>query len=121
MTRSYHYAKPAELRKKRVRAKVVSTTGRPRLSVFRSNKYLYAQVIDDATGKTLAAISDKKASEIEKKKLTKSEKAQASAKLLAEILKKKSITALVFDRGQYKYHGRIKTFAEELRAQGVTI
>lgn len=119
MTRSYHYATPAALRKARNRAKVVNTS-RPRLSVFRSNKYFYAQVIDDSKGKTVASITDK-AFQTGKKKVTKTESTVAAAQALAKELHKQHISAVVFDRGQYKYHGRVKAFAEELRSQGVTI
>lgn len=119
MNRSYHYATPATLRKARNRVKVVGTS-RPRLSVFRSNKYFYAQVIDDTKGTTVASVTDKPF-QAGKKTVTKTESTVAAAQALAGELKKQKIAAVVFDRGHYKYHGRVKAFAEELRSQGVTI
>jgi len=88
-------------RKKRVRAKIRGTAERPRLSVFRSNRYIYAQLIDDVTGQTLAAASNKDA--------------RAVGLSIAEKAKKKSIKAAVFDRGAYKYHGQVKALAEAFR------
>lgn len=87
-----------ERRKQRVRAKIFGTAERPRLSVFRSNRYIYAQLIDDSAGRTLAAASGKDA--------------RAAGLLIAEKAKKQGINSVVFDRGAYKYHGRIKALAE---------
>lgn len=106
-------------RQKRVRSKISGTAERPRLTVFRSNKHISLQVIDDVAGKTLVSSSDLgKESKI---KGTKSEKAVAVAKDLLKQLKAKKIKALVFDRSYYKYHGRIKTVAETLREGGIEL
>jgi large subunit ribosomal protein L18 len=106
-------------RQKRVRAKIFGTSQRPRLTIFRSNKHLYLQVIDDSKGKTLAASTDFSKS----KKLTgtKSERAQLAAEELLKILKTKKIKSLVLDRSYYKYHGRIKEVAEALRKGGINL
>lgn len=100
-----------ELRKRRVRAKVLGTAERPRLSVFRSSRYLYAQLIDDIKGHTLAALSTKTLLNKAKAK-TKTEQASVLGKMLAEKAEKAGIKKMVFDRGFYKYHGRIKALAE---------
>jgi large subunit ribosomal protein L18 len=116
MTKVNHSVTSAEKRKRRVRAKINGTTERPRLTVFRSNKATYLQVIDDSAGTTLAAAStrDVKA----KKGMTKTQKAEAAAEVLAERLKKVQVKKLVFDRGGYRYHGRVKAVADAVRAQG---
>lgn len=98
---------------KRVRRKVSGTTSRPRLNVFRSNKNIYAQVIDDTAGHTLAAASSKEA------KGTKSEQAKAVGQLIAEKAKAAGITQVVFDRGGYLYHGRVKAVADGAREGGL--
>ncbi len=105
----------AARRKIRIRSKVQGTAERPRLSVFRSNKSVYLQVINDEVGKTLAAAS----SHGMKKAGVKIETAKTVAKELAEKLKKAKVTKLVFDRGSYKYHGRVRAVAETLREQGL--
>src|SRR3989344_1734514 len=94
----------------RVRAKVSGESSRPRLSVFRSNKHIYAALIDDITGHTLLAISDKKLTAGVKK--TKTEEAFATGGSLAAKALKKNIKKVVFDRGGYLYHGRVKALAE---------
>ena len=99
--------KSRKIRKNRIRAKISGTKLRPRLSVFRSNKLLYVQLIDDKNGVTLASASGKDAKEI--------------AKSLVAKAKLKKITRVVFDRSGYKYHGKIKLIAEEVRAQGIKI
>lgn len=104
-------------RKKRVRAKIFGTATRPRLSVFRSIGHVYAQLIDDEKGKTLASVRDQEA----KAGKTKTEQAQAAGKLLAEKAKKAGISEAVFDKGQNKYHGRIKALAEGAREGGLKI
>jgi len=83
---------------------------RPRLSVFRSNKYIYAQIIDDSKNKTLISASSK---EIKSKK--KIEAAYETGKIIAEKAKKSGISVVVFDRGKYKFHGRVKALAEGAR------
>ncbi len=105
------------IRKKRVRSKVVGTSERPRLSVFRSNKYIKLQVIDDSQHKTLLCISDLDLDK--KKKLTKTKKAHEIGKKLAEIAKKKKIKKVVFDRCGYAYCGRVKAVAEGVRKGGL--
>lgn len=101
-------------RKQRVRKSLFGTVQRPRLCVFRSNKYLQVQAIDDLNHKTIIGISD-----ILVKKGTKTERAQQLGKLFFEDLKKNKIDSIIFDRGQYKYHGRVKAFAESLREAGI--
>lgn len=104
--------------KKRVRKVVLGTSERPRLSVFRSNKEIYAQIIDDSCGKTLAA-----ASTIEKaladKKLAKIEEAKIVGRTIAERALEAGIIAVVFDRNGYLYHGRVKSLAEAAREGGL--
>lgn len=98
-------------RKKRARAKIFGTAEKPRLSVFRSNCYTYIQLIDDEDGKTLI-------SALIKKTKGSSEKL---GKLIAEKAIEKGIKKAVFDRGNYKYHGRIKAVAEEARKGGLQL
>lgn len=100
----------------RVRKKVRGTTERPRLSVFRSSKAIYCQVIDDMKGETLAAASSLESS-IEKG--PKSEQAAAVGKLIAEKAKSAGVVSVVFDRGGYLYHGRVKALAEGAREGGL--
>jgi large subunit ribosomal protein L18 len=108
-------------RRARVRARAIGTAKRPRLAVFRSAKHISAQLIDDAAGKTLAAADDAKM-----KKATGAEgmeakiaKAYAVGMDLAEKAKKAGVTAVVFDRGGYTYHGRVKALADGARAGGL--
>lgn len=106
-------------RKKRVRAKIVGTKKRPRLSVFRSNEHIYAQLIDDESGRTLIGLSDKI---LGKKKMEKMKKTQVASLLGEELAKKtrrKRISSVVFDRSGYKYHGRVKALAEGARKGGL--
>lgn len=100
----------------RVRAKVRGTTERPRLTVFRSNKLTYLQVIDDQKGVTIAATRS-----VSTEKVTKIDETKAAAEELATKLKKAKIKKLVFDRGGYRYHGRVKAIAEVMRAQGLEV
>ncbi len=101
----------------RVRKSVVGTSSRPRLAVFRSNRYLYAQVIDDKTGRTLAAASSQEAA-LRSKSLS-VETAAEIGKLVAERAKSAGVEAVVFDRGGFTYHGRIKALADAARASGL--
>lgn len=110
-------------RRARVRARVSGTADRPRLAVFRSAKHISAQLIDDAAGKTLASANDAK---LKKADLTNEEnleakkaKAYAVGKALAEKAKAAGIAAVVFDRGGYAYHGRVKALADGARAGGL--
>ncbi len=99
-----------------VRTKVKGTTLRPRLSVFRSNKYIYAQIIDDQVGKTVVGVSQK---ELPEKLPSKIERAAALGELLAKKARECKIKEVVFDRGGYKYHGRVKSLAEGARKGGL--
>jgi len=104
-------------RHKRVRGKISGTPERPRLNVFRSETNIYAQIIDDVNGKTLVA-----ANSLEKDFAcdgTKTEKAVAVGKLVAERAKAAGIDTVVFDRGGYVYHGRVKALAEGAREGGL--
>lgn len=101
-------------RQSRIRAKVRSISELPRLSVFRSNTHIYAQIIDDAAHKTLLGLSEKKET-----KGTKTERAKILGQELAKIAKDKKITKVVFDKGSYAYHGRVKALAEGAREGGL--
>lgn len=104
----------------RVRKSVSGTAERPRLNVFRSSQHIYAQVIDDVKGHTLAAASDAdKALEKDLKGKTKSERAAIVGKAVAERAKANGIEAVVFDRGGYKYHGRVQALADAAREAGL--
>ena len=111
-----------ERRKLRVRRKIRKTVkDRPRLSVFRSNKHIYAQVIDDGAGATLAAASTlDKDLKGEGKSGADRGAAEAVGKLIAERAKAAGVTSVVFDRGSYLYHGRVKALAEAAREGGLT-
>lgn len=93
----------------------IKNSGRPRVSVFRSNKYISAQIIDDEKNETIIAVSEKNI----KVKGTKTEKAKALGLLLAEKAKVKKVKKVVFDRGSYSYHGRVRQVAEGLREGGL--
>lgn len=122
-TKDYHTTTAKDRRKKRVRAKLFGTAERPRVSVHRTNQRLSAQVIDDAAGKTLFSASDFEAASKDKKKTakTKMERATMIGESLAEQLAQHKIKTVLFDRGQFRYHGRVKAVAEALRAQGVRV
>ena len=104
--------------KKRVRKVVNGTTETPRLSVFRSNKQIYAQIIDDSTGKTLVAASSKVA-DIASQKVNKVEQAKLVGKAIAEKATGAGIKSIRFDRNGYLYHGRVKSLAEGAREGGL--
>lgn len=101
----------------RVRAKVRGTSARPRLSVFRSNRFTVAQLIDDVAGKTLASASSREF----KGKGAKGTVAVLVGKAIAERAKKAGVTKAVADRGSYRYHGRVKALIEAARAEGLNI
>jgi large subunit ribosomal protein L18 len=103
-------------RRRRVRAKVRGTAERPRLSVFRSNRGIQAQVIDDVAGHTLAAVNW---TEADLKSLGTMEQAKRAGELLAERAKAAGVETVVFDRGGYRYHGRVKALADGAREQGL--
>ena len=104
--------------KQRIRKIVSGTAERPRLSVFRSSKEIYAQLIDDQAGKTLAAASSIE-KEIASQKGTKTEKAKLVGKLIAEKAGQIGVNQVVFDRSGYLYHGRVKSLAEAAREGGL--
>jgi large subunit ribosomal protein L18 len=104
-------------RRRRVRAKVQGTAERPRISVFRSNRGIFAQLIDDDAGRTLAAVNW---TESDLRGLKPMEQANRAGALLAERAKAAGIEAAVFDRGGYRYHGRVKALAEGAREGGLT-
>jgi len=103
----------------RVRKKVVGTASRPRLVVSRSSRHLVAQVIDDAIGQTLASASTMEADLRKDSSSDKSAKARIVGELVAKRAKEKGISAVVFDRGGSKYHGRIAALAESARENGL--
>ena len=105
-------------RKKRVRYKLKKVTSRKRLSVFRSNKHLYAQIIDDSVGKTLASASSKEKG-IDTDIKDRKSMAEAICKNIAQRSIKKGIKEVAFDKGKYKYHGLIKILADSARTQGL--
>lgn len=104
-------------RHRRVRKHVVGTQSRPRLAVYRSNRYIYAQVIDDGSGRTIAAASSQE--KVLRAKTLSADTATEVGKLVAERAKDAGISAVVFDRGGYKYHGRIKALADAAREAGL--
>jgi large subunit ribosomal protein L18 len=120
-----------ERRRAKIRARIEGSAAVPRLSVFRSNKYIYAQLVDDNKGTTLLSLSDKIATdELNKVAVEKEEMAQPLetprvtiafklGKLLATKAKEKKISKIVFDRSGYKYHGRVKALADGARAGGL--
>jgi large subunit ribosomal protein L18 len=102
----------------RIRLRLEGTESRPRLAVFRSNIHIYAQVIDDGTGKTLAAASTVE-KELRGSKQTKTEEAAVVGRLIAERAKTAGIERVVFDRAGFRYHGRIKSLADAAREAGL--
>ncbi|MCD6528369.1 50S ribosomal protein L18 [bacterium] len=106
-------------RHKRIRAKIKGDSLRPRLCVFRSNKHIYAQLIDDTQGKTIVSASDLELKESEKKNKRKLAVAHEVGKLIAKKAIEKNIKKVVFDRAGYKYHGRVKAVAEGAREGGL--
>jgi len=103
-------------RQKRVRAKILGTDKKPRLCVFRSNKHIYAQLIDDVQKKTILSASDQG---LKKGKMTKVGLGQEVGKEVAKQALQKKIEKVIFDRGPYRYHGRIKAVAEGAREGGL--
>jgi large subunit ribosomal protein L18 len=112
--------KARKRRHRRVRKRVVGTSQRPRLNVFRSLKHIYAQVIDDTRGHTLAAASTLDPELGDKiQELTKTEQARLVGELLAKRALERGVKKVAFDRGGYKYHGRVKSLAEAAREEGL--
>ena len=108
------------MRHARVRRKVTGTAERPRLSVFRALNHVYAQIIDDSQGNTLAAASSLESQVREQRDgKAKTEISKVVGKVLADRAKEKGVTTVVFDRGGYKYHGRVKALAEAVREEGI--
>jgi large subunit ribosomal protein L18 len=105
-------------RRRRVRAKISGTATRPRISVFRSSRGISAQVIDDVSGRTLAAVAW---FEPELRSLGKAECVKRAGQLLAERATAAGVSEAVFDRGGYRYHGHVRAFAESIRESGLTV
>jgi large subunit ribosomal protein L18 len=103
-------------RQRRIRGRVTGTPERPRVSVFRSNKAIYAQIVDDLAGVTVVAA---RSAEVESSGLNKSEVAKKVGTLLAQRAKDKGVERVVFDRSGYLYHGRVKALAEGAREGGL--
>jgi large subunit ribosomal protein L18 len=103
-------------RRRRVRARIVGSVERPRLSVYRSNRGVFAQLVDDSAGRTLAAVNW---TEPELRKLSASAQAKRAGELLAERARAAGVETCVFDRGGYQYHGRVKALAEGAREGGL--
>lgn len=111
---SHQKLTPREKRKVRVRRKICGTAERPRLSIFRSNRYLYAQIIDDLAQKTLVSVSSAKESQHPNKTT-----AKKVGKIVADKALQNKIEAVVFDRNGYQFHGVVKEFADAARAAGL--
>ena len=103
-------------RRRRVRAKINGTAERPRLSVYRSNRGVFAQLIDDRVGRTLAAVNW---TEADLRKLSGTEQAKRAGEILAERATKAGVETCVFDRGGYQYHGRVQALADGAREKGL--
>jgi large subunit ribosomal protein L18 len=115
MTVSYAPARRLR-RRRRVRAKIHGSAGRPRISVFRSNRGIFAQLVDDETGRTLASVNW---TEADLRSLKPMEQATKAGSLLAERAKAAGVETAVFDRGGYQYHGRVKALADGAREGGL--
>lgn len=105
--------------KRRIRKKINGLASKPRMSVFRSNKQIYVQFIDDLEGKVLLSVSSRIKEIAEKGNVTKIEQAKLVGNLAAKMATEKGITDVVFDRGGYLYHGRVKSLAEAAREGGL--
>lgn len=103
----------------RIRAKITGSGDKLRLCVFRSSRFIYGQIIDDISGKTLVAVSEKELKVEKDAKSTKNQKAKLVGQLLAQKATKAKIAKVVFDRNGYKYHGRVKALAEGARLGGL--
>ena len=108
-------------RHRRVRATIKGTAERPRVSVFKSNKNIFVQFIDDVSNKTLLSNKIKEETKTKKAQVSKTQKADNIGEALADEAKKAGIKEVVFDRGGFKYHGRIKAVAESLRKGGIKL
>ena len=105
-------------RRRRVRARIRGSADRPRLSVYRSNRGVFAQLIDDESGRTLASVNW---TESDLRSLKPMERAAKAGEVLAERAKAAGVDTAVFDRGGYRYHGKVKAFADGVREGGVTV
>ena len=114
MTTKHSKIEQRNRRHNRIRAKISGTAERPRLAIFKSNSYIYAQIIDDVKGATLAAVSD-----MGLKGKTKTLRAKLAGEALAKSAKEKGLSAVVFDRGGFIYTGRVRAFAEGAREGGL--
>jgi len=117
MSGQHNHYERRRIRRYRIRKRVTGTVERPRLSVFRSSKHIYAQIIDDVRGTTLAAASSR--DEIVREGTGKTGLSTAVGKLLAERARAKGVGKVAFDRGGYLYHGRVKALADGARAAGL--
>ncbi len=108
-------------RHKRVRAKIQGSSKRPRVAVFKSNQYIYTQVIDDEAGKTLVSVSNYGGKKAKASKEKKSDSASKVGETLAGKMTKMGISEAVFDRGGFKFHGRVKAVADGLKKGGIKI
>ena len=120
----YHYKSQLNARRRRhlrVRAKVSGTPERPRLNVFRSSAHIYAQVIDDTAGRTLVAASSLEPDVLGRltEGKTKTDKAKIVGQVVAERARAAGVSTVVFDRGGYKFHGRVKAVADGARGAGL--
>eukprot|EP01156_Anaeramoeba_ignava_P006774 Anaeramoba_ignava/a349523_12.p5 GENE.a349523_12~~a349523_12.p5 ORF type:complete len:124 (-),score=15.56 a349523_12:185-556(-) len=108
-------------RRKQIRKKIFGTTEKPRLAIFRSLNHIYAQIIDDATQKSILTVSDlsKEVRAELNEKSTKTDKSKIVGKIVAQKALENDIKTVVFDRGGYRYHGRVKTLAESAREAGL--
>jgi large subunit ribosomal protein L18 len=106
--------------RRRIRKKITGTAERPRVFILKSNRYIYTQAIDDETGRVLTAASSLEKEYRDKKQKTKDIKAsKAVGEMMAKRLKEKKVKKIVFDRGVYPYHGRIRALAEAMRKEGL--
>ncbi len=119
MNRNKHKTKRRLRRRAAIRVRLSGTPGRPRLSVYKSLNHFYAQVIDDLAGHTLAAASTTDVKDAVAGKTGNAKAAAAVGSKLAEKAKAKGVSAVVFDRGGFKYHGRLKAFADAARKGGL--
>lgn len=103
-------------RQKRIRKKITKVSDKPRLTVFRSNKYIYAQIIDDKAGKTIISATEKK---VITEKVSRMERAKELGNTIAKLAKEKNVSQVVFDKGRYTFHGRVKALAEGAREGGL--
>ena len=115
-----HVNSPAKKRSLRVRSKMNGTVKKPRVTVYRSNRFISAQAVNDEKGVTLASVHSKTL-EKKGKEQTKTELALILGEALGKSLKTKKIKEAIFDRGSYRFHGRVKAVAEGLRKQGVKV